>query len=344
MKLITEQSSEKPLLLIVDDSAENLQVLNALLKDEYRLKLAKSGMKCLEIAQQHPQPDLILLDVIMPEMDGFQVCTALKESSVTASIPVIFLTALNEVADETKGFRVGGSDFITKPFNPDIVKARIRTHIDLQHERKKSNELLRVLLPDAVVHDLIQHGRHTPQIKENVSILFCDFVGFTPISASLSPETLINELSDIFSAFDRICEDNNTTRIKTIGDAYMAVSGIHGPSDEHAHDIIKSALSFIDYLEKRNKENSQQWHCRIGVHSGKVIAGIIGRTRFIYDVVGDDVNIASRTESVGSPMVVTITPATHQLIRDKYELTSAGVFNLKGKGELELFRVARELA
>jgi adenylate cyclase len=341
MNNIVEQSSERPLLLLVDDSAENLQVLNALLKDDYRLKLAKSGAKCLEIAQQHPQPDLILLDVIMPDMDGFQTCENLKTSPHTSSIPVIFLTALNEVADETKGFRVGGSDFITKPFNPDIVKARIRTHIDLQRERKRSNELLRVLLPDAVVHDLIQHGSHKPQIKENVSILFCDFVGFTPISAKLTPEELIMELSDIFSAFDSICEENNTTRIKTIGDAYMAVSGIHPQSTEHAHDLIRTALSFIAYLEKRNAHSSQEWKCRIGVHSGKVIAGIIGKTRFIYDIVGDDVNIAARTESAGSPMQITITPSTRALVGNHFELQSAGVQTLKGKGEMELFHVTR---
>jgi CheY-like chemotaxis protein len=341
MNIIIEHSAEKPLLLLVDDSAENLQVLNALLKDDYRLKLAKSGAKCLEIAQQHPQPDLILLDIIMPEMDGFQTCEALKSSPQTSAIPVIFLTALNEVADETKGFRVGGSDFITKPFNPDIVKARIRTHIDLQRERKRSNELLRVLLPDAVVHDLIQHGSHKPQIKENVSILFCDFVGFTPISARLSPEELIMELSDIFSAFDSICEENNTTRIKTIGDAYMAVSGIHQQSSEHAHDLIRTALSFIDYLEKRNTQSTQEWRCRIGVHSGKVIAGIIGRTRFIYDIVGDDVNIAARTESAGSPMKVTITPATRALVENHFAMQSVGVYTLKGKGEMELFHITR---
>jgi CheY-like chemotaxis protein len=341
MNTIIEQSFEKPLLLIVDDSAENLQVLNALLKDDYRLKLAKSGSKCLEIAEQQPQPDLILLDVIMPEMDGFQVCEALKANPQTAAIPVIFLTALNEVADETNGFRVGGSDFITKPFNPDIVKARIRTHLDLQKERKKSNELLRVLLPDAVVHDLIQHGTHKPQIKENVSILFCDFVGFTPISAKLSPEELIGELSDIFSAFDTICEQHQTTRIKTIGDAYMAVAGIHQPTRDHATNLVNTAISFIEHLEKRNQQNNQEWICRIGVHSGKVIAGIIGKTRFIYDIVGDDVNIAARTESAGSPMKVTITPATRELIEDNFKLDSAGIFHLKGKGEMELFHVGR---
>jgi class 3 adenylate cyclase len=341
MNTIIEHSTEKPLLLLVDDSAENLQVLNTLLKDDYRLKLAKNGVKCIEIAQQQPQPDLILLDVIMPEMDGFQTCEALKSAPSTSPIPVIFLTALNEVAGETKGFRVGGSDFITKPFNPDIVKARIRTHLDLQRERKKSNELLRVLLPDAVVHDLIQHGSHKPQIKENVSILFCDFVGFTPISAKLSPEELINELSDIFSAFDSICETHGTTRIKTIGDAYMAVSGVHHSHHEHAHNLVRTALSFIDYLEQRNATAKQEWQCRIGIHSGKVIAGIIGKTRFIYDVVGDDVNIASRTESAGETMKVTITEATRTLIEKDFVVKSAGISHLKGKGEMELFHLMR---
>jgi len=339
MNSIIEQTAEKPLLLVVDDSAENLQVLNALLKDDYRLKLAKSGAKGIEIAQQHPQPDLILLDVMMPEMDGFQVCENLKADPKTTAIPVIFLTALNEVADETNGFRKGGSDFITKPFNPDIVKARINTHLELQRARKKSNELLRILLPDAVVNDLIQHGSHKPQIKENVSILFCDFVGFTAISAQLSPEELIRELSEIFSAFDSICEENNTSRIKTIGDAYMAVAGIHTPASEHAEQLVSTALSFIEFLGNRNSESSQQWQCRIGVHSGKVIAGIIGKTRFIYDVVGDDVNIAARVESAGSPMTVTISPVTHSLIGNRFHTTSAGIANLKGKGEMELFKV-----
>jgi CheY-like chemotaxis protein len=339
MNTLLEQQIEKPLLLIVDDSAENLQVLNALLKDDYRLKLAKSGLKALEIATQEVQPDLILLDIVMPEMDGFEVCVELKSQPRTSAIPIIFLTALNEAADETKGFRLGGSDFITKPFNPDIVKARIRTHLDLQSERKKSNELLRVLLPDAVVNDLIKHGKHAPEIKENVSILFCDFEGFTSISASLEPEELIGELSEIFSAFDSICEHYSTTRIKTIGDAYMAVSGLSSHDANHATKLVKTGLAFIQYLEKRNESSKQVWQCRIGVHSGKVIAGIIGKTRFIYDVMGDDVNIASRTESAGPTMQVTITPETKNILSSEIPCKSLGFFHLKGKGEMELFAV-----
>lgn len=338
MNSIISSSSDKPTLLVVDDSAENLQILNALLKDDYKLKMAKSGDKAIEIASQMPQPDLILLDIVMPGANGFEVCQSLKANHATAAIPVIFLTALNEVADETKGFQVGGADFITKPFNPDIVKARIKTHLELQSERRKSQELLKVLLPENVIKDLITKGSHDPEYKEDVSIMFCDFVGFTPISARLSPRELINELSDIFGEFDRICETHGATRIKTIGDAYMAATGLDG-SSPHAIQLIQTARTFITHLEKRNRTSSQEWQCRIGIHSGKVIAGIIGKTRFLYDIVGDDVNIAARVESAGSPMKITITFDTYQLLDDKQQAQSIGNVYLKGKGEMELFHI-----
>ncbi|MFN5621167.1 MAG: adenylate/guanylate cyclase domain-containing protein [Flavobacteriales bacterium] len=338
MNSILASASDKSTLLVVDDSAENLQILNALLKDDYKLKMAKSGEKALEIASQVPQPDLILLDVIMPGADGFEVCQSLKANASTAHIPVIFLTALNEVADETRGFRVGGADFITKPFNPDIVKARIKTHLELQSERRKSQELLKVLLPENVVQDLITKGSHSPEYKENVSVMFCDFVGFTPISAMLSPRELIDELSDIFGEFDRICAAHGATRIKTIGDAYMAATGLEG-TPFHADCMMRTAQAFIDYLHVRNQTSSQEWQCRIGIHSGKVIAGIIGKTRFIYDIVGDDVNIAARVESAGSPMKITMTSETYQLLQAKNSAESIGNVYLKGKGEMELFRV-----
>ena len=190
--------STRPLVLAVDDSVENLQVLSAILKDDYQVKVAKSGQKALEIAQNSPHPDLILLDVMMPDMNGFEVCEQLKSHPITQKIPVIFITALNEVADETMGFKSGGADFISKPINPDIVKARIKTHIALQQERSRTEELLKVLLPENVISDLMEEGVHKPQIQENVSVMFCDLVGFTQISSKLDPEFLIAELNDIY--------------------------------------------------------------------------------------------------------------------------------------------------
>ena len=126
------QSDQLETILVVDDSVENLQVLTALLRDKYKVKVAKSGLKALEILETDASVQLILLDIMMPEMDGYEVCEKIKSSSVTSKIPVIFLTALNESSDETKGFKAGGADFITKPFNAVVVLARIGIHLELQ--------------------------------------------------------------------------------------------------------------------------------------------------------------------------------------------------------------------
>ncbi len=332
----------QPVILAVDDSVENLQILATLLKDDYKIKIAKSGAKALELARQHPVPDLILLDIIMPEMDGFEVCEVLKADPQTQKIPVIFLTALNEVADETKGLKKGGADFIAKPINPDIVKARINIHLALQAERKKSESLLKVLLPDHVISDLIRKGSHKPEIHDNVSILFCDFIGFTGITSQLAPEFLIAELTDIYGRFDEICEARGATRIKTIGDAYMAATGLSNNNYNHAEQLVNTGLDFLTYLRNRNIDAKQQWTCRIGVHSGSVISGIIGKTRFVYDIIGVDVNIAARVESAGKGMAVTVTEATKSLLGDGYEFQSIGITQLKGIDEQELYVVEKK--
>lgn len=330
------------MILAVDDSVENLQVLAALLKDDYRVKIAKSGAKAIELAKQHPHPDLILMDVVMPGMNGFEACEILKNDVHTQKIPIIFLTALNDVADETTGLQKGGSDFIAKPINPDIVKARINVHLALQAERRKTETLLKVLLPDAVISDLIKNGSHKPEIHKNVSILFCDFIDFTGITTQLSPEVLIAELTDIYGHFDEICEKHGATRIKTIGDAYMAATGLSSKNNDHAIKLVNAGLDFISFLNERNKVAQQKWRCRIGIHSGSVIAGIIGKTRFIYDIIGVDVNIASRVESVGKNMAVTITEATKNLLNSNYSFQSIGVTSLKGAGDMPLFVVEKK--
>jgi CheY-like chemotaxis protein len=336
-----EDSINKPLILIVDDSVENLQILSALLKEDFSLRIAKTGEKALELAEMAPRPDLILLDVVMPDLNGFEVCKRIKSNTSTNKIPIIFLTSLSEASDETKGFQSGGSDFITKPFNPDIVKARIRTHLDLQAERRKSESLLQILLPDNVIRDLIEKGQHKPEIHSNVSILFFDFVGFTTVTSQLSPVFLIEELSEIFSEFDGICSGLGATRIKTIGDAYLAATGLNDNDPEHAQRLVRVGIKFIEYLERRNVHAKQQWNCRIGINSGSVIAGIVGKSRFVYDILGDDVNIAARVESSGKKMEVTISQSTKELIEKDFDCQSIGLTNLKGKGEMELFVVNR---
>lgn len=329
----------KPTILVVDDSVENLTVLNGLLKDDYRVKIAKDGTKALELARQCPQPDLILLDIIMPGISGFEVCEQLKSCKSTQKIPVIFLTALNEETDETKGLKLGGADFITKPINPEIVRTRINIHMELQAERRKTEALLKIMLPDNVISDLIKNGTHKPEVIHNVSIMFCDFVGFTAITSQLQPDFLINELTEIYTHFDEICSNNNVVRIKTIGDAYMAAAGIHSNDAQHARNLINAGLDILGFLEKRNEHATQKWQCRIGINSGEVIGGIIGKTRFAYDIIGMDVNIAARVEGAGNPMTVTITTATKELVSDTFDIQPIGSVALKGAGDMELFAI-----
>lgn len=327
-------------ILIVDDSVENLQLLSACLRDKYQIKIAKNGLKAMELLIQGVKIDLVLMDVEMPEMDGFEACKRIKSDPVLRMIPVIFLTALNDIVNESKGFDCGGSDFITKPFNPDIVLARIKTHLDIQELRKQSDQLLKNLLPDKVIDKLINGEEYLPEKRQNTSVLFCDLVGFTEISARISPEELLEELTTIFNHFDEIIQPLGIYRIKTIGDAYMACSGLIEEDDQHAHKLVLAGLQMIEFLKTRNERSANKWQCRIGVNSGEIIAGIVGKSRFQYDIMGDNVNIAARVESNGRVMKVTVTESTKNLLNeDVFDFESIGLVNLKGKGEFELFTV-----
>ena len=329
---------EKQTVLVVDDATENIDVIVGLLKEQYRVKAAVNGVKALKIVEKK-QPDLILLDIMMPEMDGYEVIGQLKSNPLTRDIPVIFLTGKTEAADETKGFELGAVDYISKPFSPSVVKARVNTHLELVKQRKKSEQLLANTLPEKVIADLKETGTSKPELFQNVSVLFSDFVGFTNMSTNIEPEILISELSDIFTAFDAIIAQNHGERIKTIGDAYMAVSGMPNKDPNHAKNIVQSATEMMAYLEQRNSTSELQWQARIGIHSGPVVGGIVGTKKYLYDVFGDTVNTASRTETASETMRITISQSTYELVTDAFNLTPRGPIELKGKGELNLYFV-----
>lgn len=338
---ITE--SDKSTILVVDDSVENLQLLTGLLKDDYKIKVAKNGLKALEIVRRDASIDLILMDVMMPEMDGYTACSELKKDELTAQVPIIFLTSLNDVADETKGFDIGGADFISKPFNAQVVKARIRTHLDLQTERRKADTLLRYLLPTTVIQELKSTGTYVPVIHQHTSIMFCDLVDFTVKAAEMEPDVLVNELSELFAEFDEIVTTSGGLRIKTLGDGYMAAAGLGKKEhSNHAENLVNAGLDIIAFLERRNETSPYHWECRIGIHSGPVISGVVGKSRCQFDIMGDNVNIASRVESKGSNMKITVTETTASLLTSPdLLLKPLGHFDLKGKGSMNLIEVSR---
>ncbi|MEM8525054.1 MAG: adenylate/guanylate cyclase domain-containing protein [Bacteroidota bacterium] len=210
-------------------------------------------------------------------------------------------------------------------------------------ERKKSDALLLNILPEPTAIELKEKGSATPKKYERATVLFTDFSGFTNISAQLSPEQLIQELNDCFTAFDEIIERYGLEKIKTIGDGYMCVGGIPIPDQNNPHNAVQAAIemqAFMDKnIERKIKEGIPHWQMRVGIHTGNLVAGVVGSKKFAYDVWGDTVNVASRMESAGESGKINISKATYEIIKDHFDCTYRGAFEVKNKGEVEMYFV-----
>lgn len=334
----------KSRVLIVDDIEENLKVLTETLTQEgFHPLQAKSGERAIQIAKK-AQPNLILLDIKMPGMNGYETIEKLKEDVTTRDIPVIFISALNQIEDKVKGFQSGAVDYVSKPFQKEEVIARVSTHLKLREiqqevewEKEKSDNLLLNILPQSVAKELKESGRSEPQSFSDVSILFADIVNFTKYGTTLDPRSLIEELNEIFTKYDEIMEENGCERIKTIGDAYLAVCGMPDAYEDHGKRLATAALEMRSYLEERNKENEHQWEIRIGIHSGELVGGIVGTKKYIYDIFGDSVNIASRMESNSEPMCINLSEDTYNRIKDEFNCTPREPAEVKGKGLTNMY-------
>jgi guanylate cyclase len=202
--------------------------------------------------------------------------------------------------------------------------------------QKRSDDLLLAILPDEIAERLKSDRTMIADDHESASVLFADVVGFTPMSAAMSPPELVSLLNTVFTTFDRFVEELGLEKIKTVGDAYMVASGVpHGRSD-HAHAIAELALRMRDHTE-RHRFDGHAINLRIGINSGPVVAGVVGTHKFAYDLWGDVVNTASRMESEGVPGSIQVTLATYELIRDGFVCESRGVITVKGKGDMETY-------
>lgn len=469
-------------ILVVDDVPQNLRLLTSLLTQKgYRVRSVLSGEMALKAAKVAP-PDLILLDINMPRMNGYEVCRRLKADEKTSYIPVIFISALQEVVDKVKAFGVGGADYITKPFHfsevlvrvehqlqllglqrmlkernqrlegeiksrilienalqasemelmallaamsdlilvfdrdgvcvkvastrfnheslleqiqvgqrltdlfpmehvathhqtiRQVLSDRVPTTIEysfpiqyskrwfsanvsplsddtvlwvarditttkqaieaLRQQQQRSEELLLNILPEPIAQRLKQEETTIADSFESVTVLFADLVNFTQLSTRLSSTELVEILNTVFSEFDYFAACHGIEKIKTIGDAYMAVAGLPETCPNHAQKVANMALDLLDFVTQFNAETGQNFALRIGINTGPVVAGVIGVTKFGYDLWGDTVNVASRMESQGVPNKIQVTQATYEKLKADYALTPRGELEVKGKGKM----------
>ncbi len=212
-------------------------------------------------------------------------------------------------------------------------------------ERGKSDRLLRNILPDEIAEELKTRGHAAPKLYESATVLFTDFVNFTKLSSSLQPERIISELDECFLAFDEIIEKHGLEKIKTIGDAFMCAGGLPVPNDTHAADAVRAAIEINQWLQQRNRDRPDAifQEMRIGIHTGPVVAGVIGKNKFAYDIWGDAVNLASRLEEQGETNRVNISQHTYEAIKHQFECSWRGQREVHNKGLVDMYFVEREL-
>ncbi len=345
-------------ILIVEDAVINQKLLAKIfIKQNYKVLVVESGEEALECVKR-TLPDLIVLDIILPGMDGFSTCKSLKNNIETRDIPVVFVSSLDSTKDKLEGFKAGGVDYITKPFEPEEVIARIGTHLRIHHlqnkleeknrqldiEKQKSQNLLYNVLPKSVGMELLKTGKCIPQLFKDTTVCFVDIVDFTSASSAMAPEVIIDELNEIFTEFDRICLRNNCERMKTIGDAFLFACGVPESNNDHAENVARAAFSMVEFLKSRNKVTCHNWLLRVGLHSGPLVGGVVGTEKYLYDIFGDTVNIAARVEETAHPMQVNVSSASHALLKGKCVFSGGKRVEMKGKGQQTIYTLQSMLS
>jgi adenylate cyclase len=337
-------------ILVVDDNAADRDVLERrLVREGHQVVTMTSGATALE-ALVADDFDLVLLDLIMPDMSGFEVLRRLKASDGSRHIPVIVISALDDIDAVVRCIEAGAEDYLTKPFNQILLRARIGASLerkwlrdretkfiaDLELEKARSESLLLNILPQRIVERLRDGEVIADHIAE-ATILFCDVVGFTVLSQELTPDGTIDLLTRIFSAFDRLVAEIGVEKIKTIGDAYMVAAGVPEAQSDHADRIAALAPRMLDVVADVAEAANLKLQARIGIHTGPIVAGVIGTHKFVYDVWGDTVNTASRMESHSLPGRVQVSAATQAALGGRFKLEPRGLIDVKGKGLMETF-------
>lgn len=387
-------------ILCADDSpVQAIMLKRTLTQAGFQVITVKNALEAFEVLKTQ-KIDLIITDVNMPKMDGYEFCRLVKEDANLCRIPLILCTTLSDPANLIKGIEVGANNYITKPWNDqnllalidDLLKVPLhpksneiaeevifnRQHFYIQTGRqailnfllstyqniqkqneelyqlreevqkaynqlaltqKEQEQILLNIFPETVAQELMAYGSVTPIRYEAASILFVDFVEFSKSTLHMDPQNLVEALNCYFEKFDEIIDKHRLERIKTIGDGYMCAGGVPKASTTHAIDCASAALEILNFVEESASSIQNQhhvsWKVRIGIHTGPLVAGVVGKKRLAYDIWGETVNLASRMESHSTPNKINISSTTYEQIRDFCVCEPRGGVKIKNKEGIE---------
>ena len=365
----------KAKVLVVDDQEANVLLLERMLGGAGYVSVS-STRDPRAVCELHRtnRYDLILLDLQMPVMDGFEVMEALAEIEKDRYLPVLVITAQPE--HKLRALRAGAKDFVSKPFDLAEVLTRVHNMLEVRlyaraleqtveelelgrevirgknvelkklfdqvvAERKVSERLALHVPPDSIAKRLQARPDVTADSFADATVLIADVVGFAALAPPVAPARLALILDEIFTLFDGLAEERGLKRIKTLGNSYMAASGVPAPSVDHAGRAAHMALDMIEALDRFNERTASSLQLRIGIDTGAVVAGVIGRRLFLYDIWGDTVNIASAMESHGVAGRVQLSENTRRRLGEPFLLEERGVLEVEGAGEVNTWFLAR---
>jgi adenylate cyclase len=349
----------KAKILIVDDQPANVLLLERMLGQAgYEAVTSTLDPRAVHALHETNRYELILLDLQMPGMDGFEVMEGLKEIETAGYLPVLVITAQPD--HKLRALRAGAKDFISKPFDIAEVLTRVHNmlevrllHVDIRRkndelktlfdqvvaERKLSERLALHVPPDCIAARLQARPDVSADSFADVTVVIADIVGFAELTPAVSPGQLTLLVDDIFTDFDGLAKARGLKKVKTLGNSYMAAAGVPVPARDHATRAAHLSLDMLDALEQFNQRRGHSLQVRIGVASGVVVAGVIGKRRYLYDVWGDAVNVASRMESHGVAGRAQVSESTRELLAAPFLLEERGTLEVEGKGEMKTWFV-----
>lgn len=324
-------------ILIIDDDVKSASGLKEILSGSgNNVLLANDHMEALPIIQRR-EVGIILINLDSEHFSGMEILQELKSESVSPNTYKILITqSTTSAVKMVRGLNNGAVDFIISPFNPNLVKAKIDVYKSLFYKDQRIVQLLKNIFPTNVLEDFNTYGKFSPKRIEKGVVLFTDFVDFSAASRDMEPIQLLHQLEKYFMVFDEIIKRYQLEKIKTIGDAYMALSGV---TENKAKPEIRACLAALEiqqYIENEAQVAKAMgksfWEIRIGIHTGPLVAGIIGKTKFSFDVWGDTVNIAARAERVSIPGEITITDSVLNEIEPYFNTESRGNIDIQKRG------------